>query len=33
MATLSLAVTLLPEDDVTSSLLPGFSYPVARLFE
>jgi Uma2 family endonuclease len=33
MATLSLAVTLLPGDDVTSPLLPDFSYPVARLFE
>jgi Uma2 family endonuclease len=33
MAILSLAVTLLPGDDVTSPLLPGFTYPVARLFE
>jgi Uma2 family endonuclease len=33
MATLSLAVTLLPGDDVTSPFLPGFMYPVARLFE
>jgi Uma2 family endonuclease len=33
MAALSLAVTLLPGDDVTSPLLPGFTYPVARLFE
>jgi Uma2 family endonuclease len=33
MAMLSLAVTLLPGDDVTSPLLPGFTYPVARLFE
>jgi Uma2 family endonuclease len=33
MATLSLAVTLLPGDDVTSPLLPGFTYPVARFFE
>jgi Uma2 family endonuclease len=33
MATLSLAVTLLPGDNVTSPLLPGFTYPVARLFE
>jgi Uma2 family endonuclease len=33
MATLSLAGTLLPGDDVTSPLLPGFIYPVAKLFE
>jgi Uma2 family endonuclease len=33
LATLSLAVTLLPGDDVTSSFLPGFTYPVAKIFE
>jgi Uma2 family endonuclease len=33
MATLSLAGTLLPGDDVTSPLLPGFIYSVAKLFE
>jgi Uma2 family endonuclease len=32
-AMLSLAVTLLPGDNVTSPLLPGFIYSVVKLFE
>jgi Uma2 family endonuclease len=31
-ATLKLVVTLLPNDELSSPLLPGFTYPVSQLF-